>query len=238
MPSPAAAGNVMVISALRARANFGKLLDQVQNERGSLVIEKRGTPRAVLLSLQDYVRLAAPEPEILRVIGEGSRRKGTSKLTSRQIDKLINRRERGRNSTHAGVAPRRRYECSGFRGSQTGKSAADRISYRDHETGPPLRFAPDSRGVCGGARPAGTSHSARAPVSSFSIFSGIAVLPFPPYDVLKSRAIPTTTSSSNVPTPLARTILLPAIASTFHGSGREPKSFRRVNSSRSQHRIC
>ncbi len=89
MPSPAAAGNVMIISALRARANFGKLLDQVQNERGSLLIEKRGTPRAVLLSLQEYVRLAAPEPEILRVIGEGSRRKGSSKLTSRQIDKLI-----------------------------------------------------------------------------------------------------------------------------------------------------
>jgi PHD/YefM family antitoxin component YafN of YafNO toxin-antitoxin module len=54
-----------------------------------LVIEKRGTPRAVLLSLKDYVRLAAPEPEVLRLIGEESGRKGTDALTSGQIDRVI-----------------------------------------------------------------------------------------------------------------------------------------------------
>jgi len=54
-----------------------------------LVIEKRGTPRAILLSIRDYVRLAAPEPEVLRAIGEESRRKGTSSLSSRQIERAI-----------------------------------------------------------------------------------------------------------------------------------------------------
>src|SRR5436309_11107371 len=79
----------IVVSALNARANFGKLLRPVEDERRSLVIEKRGTPKAVLLSIRDYVRLAAPEPEVLRVIGEESQRKGTDKLTSRQIDQEI-----------------------------------------------------------------------------------------------------------------------------------------------------
>jgi prevent-host-death family protein len=79
----------IVVSALRARANFGKLLRRVADERRSLVIEKRGTPKAVLLSIRDYVRLAAPEPEVLRVIGEESQRKGTDKLTSRQIEHVI-----------------------------------------------------------------------------------------------------------------------------------------------------
>jgi prevent-host-death family protein len=79
----------IVVSALFARANFGKLLQRVDNERRSLVIEKRGTPKAVLLSIRDYVRLAAPEPEVLRVIGQESERNGTSTLTSRQIDRLI-----------------------------------------------------------------------------------------------------------------------------------------------------
>jgi len=79
----------IVVSALHARANFGKLLRRVADERRSLVIEKRGTPKAVLLSIRDYVRLAAPEPEVLRLIGEESRRKGTSALTSRQIDQVI-----------------------------------------------------------------------------------------------------------------------------------------------------
>jgi prevent-host-death family protein len=79
----------IVVSALSARANFGKLLRRVEDERRSLVIEKRGAPKAVLLSIRDYVRLAAPEPEVLQVIGEESQRKGTDALSSRQIDQVI-----------------------------------------------------------------------------------------------------------------------------------------------------
>ena len=79
----------IVVSALRARTNFGKLLRRVENESRSLVIEKRGTPKAVLLSIRDYVRLAAPEPEVLRLIGEESKKKGTDKLSSREIDQEI-----------------------------------------------------------------------------------------------------------------------------------------------------
>lgn len=71
------------------RANFGKLLDRVADERGSLVIEKRGTPKAVLLSIRDYVKLAAPEPEELRILGEESKCNGTNKMTQRQIDQEI-----------------------------------------------------------------------------------------------------------------------------------------------------
>jgi prevent-host-death family protein len=79
----------LVVSVLRARANFGKLLNRVEDERRSLIIEKRGTPRAVLLSIRDYVKLAAPEPEILRIIGEESERNGTNTVTSGQIDQII-----------------------------------------------------------------------------------------------------------------------------------------------------
>ncbi len=74
-----------VISALRARANFGKLLQQVEEQRGSLVIEKRGRPRAILLSIRDYVRLATPEPEVLKLLGAESRSKGKDKLSTKQI---------------------------------------------------------------------------------------------------------------------------------------------------------
>ena len=79
----------IVVNALEARANFGKLLDQVDKEGRSLVIQKRGMPRAILLSVRDYVRLAAPEPEVLRIIGEESVRKGTHKMTSAQIRRII-----------------------------------------------------------------------------------------------------------------------------------------------------
>ena len=87
-----------VVSALHARSNFGRLLRRVSEERRSLVIEKRGTPKAVLLSIRDYVRLAAPEPEVLRTLGEESRRKGTDKITSRNIDKIIRATRKRRSS--------------------------------------------------------------------------------------------------------------------------------------------
>ncbi len=90
MASPTTSKNgTIVVSALHARSNFGKLLRRVDDERRSLVIEKRGTPRAVLLSIRDYVRLAAPEPEVLKLIGEASERSGTSSLSPRQIDQII-----------------------------------------------------------------------------------------------------------------------------------------------------
>ena len=62
---------------------------RIDDEKGSLVIEKRGIPRAVILSIRDYVKLATPEPEVLRLLGEESLRNRTSDLNSREIDKII-----------------------------------------------------------------------------------------------------------------------------------------------------
>ena len=62
---------------------------RVEDEHRSLVIEKRGVPKAVLVSLRDYVRLAAPEPAILKVLGEHSKRVGTDRLSSGDIDRII-----------------------------------------------------------------------------------------------------------------------------------------------------
>jgi prevent-host-death family protein len=81
--------NSIVVSALNARTNFGKLLRRVDAERRSLVREKRGAPTAILLSIRDYVKLAAPEPEVLKAIGNEAQQNGTSELSSRQIDQII-----------------------------------------------------------------------------------------------------------------------------------------------------
>jgi prevent-host-death family protein len=78
-----------VVSMVHLRTNLGKMLDRMADDNGSFLIEKRGKPKAFLLSIHDYVRLAAPEPEALRLIGELSVRNGTDKLTSRQIDQII-----------------------------------------------------------------------------------------------------------------------------------------------------
>lgn len=79
----------IIISALSLRTNLGKILRRLDTESRSLVIEKRGTPTAVLLNIRDYVKLAAPEPEVLKIIGDEAKRNKTSALTSRQIDQVI-----------------------------------------------------------------------------------------------------------------------------------------------------
>ena len=79
----------LVVSALSLRTNLGKILRRLDVERRSLVIEKRGTPTAVLLNIRDYVKLAAPEPEVLKLIGQEANRNRTAALTSRQIDEVI-----------------------------------------------------------------------------------------------------------------------------------------------------
>ena len=79
----------MTVSALHVRTSFGSLLRRVEQESRSLVIEKRGTPRAVILSIRDYVRLAAPEPEVLALLGEESKRNRTDRLIPGQIDRII-----------------------------------------------------------------------------------------------------------------------------------------------------
>jgi prevent-host-death family protein len=101
------AKGTIVVPALRARSGFGKLLTRVDKEGRSLVIEKRGIPRAVLLSLRDYVRLAAPEPEVLRTIGEESTRKGTASLSSQQIDRIISAARSGKKDARKRSAPKK-----------------------------------------------------------------------------------------------------------------------------------
>jgi len=76
------------------------VVSALERDRRSLVIEKRGTPKAVLPSIREYARLASPEPDALKLLGEESQRSGTDKLTDRQIDLVIKaarlaRRKRG-----------------------------------------------------------------------------------------------------------------------------------------------
>jgi prevent-host-death family protein len=78
-----------VVSAGAAGTKLSRLLSEVEDSGRSLIIERRGTPTAILLSLSDYVKLAAPEPEVLRLIGEESVRNGTDQLSDDQIDQII-----------------------------------------------------------------------------------------------------------------------------------------------------
>jgi hypothetical protein len=57
------------------------------NER--FVVDKRGEPQVVILSVDDFVRNVAPETEVLAAVRAGARRKGKDRLSPRAIDREI-----------------------------------------------------------------------------------------------------------------------------------------------------
>ena len=74
-----------VVSAVEARTQFGQLLRRVTKNSERFVIDRRGEPQAIIMSLDDYIDAIAPEPNWLTKIGEASKRRGTDKLTMRSI---------------------------------------------------------------------------------------------------------------------------------------------------------
>lgn len=78
-----------VISALTARTQFGQIMRRANRERERFVVGKRGEPQVVIMGIRDYINTIAPAPEILRLIGEESKRRGTDKLTMREINAEI-----------------------------------------------------------------------------------------------------------------------------------------------------
>ena len=92
-----------VISALTARTQLGQIMRRANRERARFVVGKRGEPQIVIMGIRDYIKIIAPEPEILRLIGEQSKRKGTDQLTMRQINAEIKayRKEKRRQNAAA-----------------------------------------------------------------------------------------------------------------------------------------
>jgi prevent-host-death family protein len=78
-----------VISTTKASAQLDQLIRKANRQKTRFIVSKPGEAAGVLVGIEDYIRTFAPEPEILKVIGEQSRKKGTDKLTMRQIDREI-----------------------------------------------------------------------------------------------------------------------------------------------------
>ena len=78
-----------VISALTARTQLGQILRRVRTKNERFVVDRRGEPQAVIMSMEDYVSTMAPPPTWLKRIWAASERRGTNRLTMRDIDAEI-----------------------------------------------------------------------------------------------------------------------------------------------------
>jgi prevent-host-death family protein len=78
-----------VVSALTARTQLGQIIKRATQNNERFVVDRRGQPSVIIMSVKDYIDTIAPAPKWLKEIQAASKRRGTNKLTMRQIDSII-----------------------------------------------------------------------------------------------------------------------------------------------------
>lgn len=78
-----------VISALTARTQLGQIMKRAKQNNERFLVERRGEPQVLIMSLKDYVDTLAPAPQWLKTIQTASKRRGTANLTMREVNAEI-----------------------------------------------------------------------------------------------------------------------------------------------------
>ncbi|HXP89266.1 MAG TPA: type II toxin-antitoxin system Phd/YefM family antitoxin [Bryobacteraceae bacterium] len=78
-----------VVSALTARTQLGQIIRRATRKNERFVVDRRGEPSVVIMSIKDYVDTIAPAPRWLKDIQAEAKRKGLDKLKMKDINRLI-----------------------------------------------------------------------------------------------------------------------------------------------------
>jgi antitoxin Phd_YefM of type II toxin-antitoxin system len=84
------------IDAHVARTQFGQIMDLAIKNHERFIVDRRGEPAVVIMSVPDFIRTAAPPPDWLQKAWSGAKRRGLEALTPDDIDAEIaaHRREK------------------------------------------------------------------------------------------------------------------------------------------------
>ena len=77
------------VDAHVARTQFGQLMDRAVRDNERFVVDRRGEPAVVILSVQDYLETVQSAPEWLRQAWSGAKKRGLDKLSMEEIDAEI-----------------------------------------------------------------------------------------------------------------------------------------------------
>ena len=77
------------IDAHVARTQFGQIMDKATRENARFIVDRRGEPSVVIMSVADFIRTAAPPPDWLQKAWTGAKRRGLDRLTPEEIDAEI-----------------------------------------------------------------------------------------------------------------------------------------------------
>ena len=91
------------IDAHVARTQFGQIMDLATRNNERFVVDRRGEPAVVIMSVQDFIRIAAPPPDWLQKVWTGTKRRGLDALTPEDIDAEIAAQRRKKDRAAPGV---------------------------------------------------------------------------------------------------------------------------------------
>jgi prevent-host-death family protein len=74
------------VDAHTARSQFGQLMDRAVRDNERFIVDRRGEPAVVILSVKDYIESVQSAPQWLRAAWDGARTRGLEKLTMEEID--------------------------------------------------------------------------------------------------------------------------------------------------------
>jgi prevent-host-death family protein len=86
------------IDAHVARTQFGQIMDLATKNNERFVVDRRGEPAVVIMSVQDFIRTAAPPPDWLQKAWVGAKRRGLDALGHADIEAeiaAVRRRKKG-----------------------------------------------------------------------------------------------------------------------------------------------
>lgn len=78
-----------IISAVTARTQLGQILKRAEEGDERFLVDRRGEPSVIIMSINDFIKNVAPTPAAYKAIREEAKRKGTSVLSMREIDREI-----------------------------------------------------------------------------------------------------------------------------------------------------
>jgi hypothetical protein len=77
------------IDAHIARTQFGQIMDLATKNNEHFIVDRRGEPAVVIMSVQDFIRTAAPPPDWFEKAWSGAKRRRLDTLTPADIDAEI-----------------------------------------------------------------------------------------------------------------------------------------------------
>ena len=84
------------IDAHIARTQLGQIMDLAVKNNERFIVDRRGEPAVVIMSVHDFIRTAAPPPDWLQKAWAGAKRRGLEAVTLDDINAEIDayRREK------------------------------------------------------------------------------------------------------------------------------------------------